>query len=72
VVLLWRAAAHTGYLVTSGPTRGAARMHELKWVSAASAGARRIVVRLPAGHRWIGLRAVKGSTTSRIVARRVR
>jgi hypothetical protein len=71
VALTWRAAADTVYDVTSGATRAAARAHALVQVREGQAGRRRVVVRPERGDRWIGVRAIRGSTFSRTVTRRL-
>jgi hypothetical protein len=72
VAVAWLARARTGYTITSGQSRGAAGTHLLKSVRAGASGRRRMTIRLPRGDRWVGVRALRGSTTSRMVPSRVR
>jgi hypothetical protein len=72
VAVTWRAAADSAYDITSGATRGAARAHALIQVPEGPAGRRRVVVRPERGDRWIGLRAIRGSTFSPTVTHRLR
>jgi hypothetical protein len=72
VVVTWLARPRTSYTVTSGPTRGRAHWDTVTFVRDGQTGRRRITVRLPKGDRWIGVRAVRDSVFSRLVATQVR
>jgi hypothetical protein len=72
VAVTWLAAADTSYAVTPGATRGAAAVLSVSNVPKGEAGRRRVVVRPERGDRWIGVRAIQGSTFSRTVTRRLR
>jgi hypothetical protein len=71
VAVTWRAAADTGYAVASGATRGGAHAHSLADVREGHAGRRWVVVRPERGDQWIGVRAIRDSTFSRIVTARL-
>jgi hypothetical protein len=64
----WIARARTGYRITSGSTRGSAGRQELAYSDDGRSGRRAVTVDLPAGHRWVGVRAVHLYTFSRMVA----
>jgi hypothetical protein len=72
VTVSWLGAAATSYSVSSGTSPAGAGAHLLKSIKRGAAGRRRVVVRAHKGDRWIGLRAIKGSTTSRMVTAQVR
>jgi hypothetical protein len=64
----WMARPRTGYRITCGATRGAAGVRELAYSDYGPAGRRAVTLDLPAGDRWIGIRAVHRYTFSRMVA----
>jgi hypothetical protein len=67
-VISWRARPGLVYGITSGPSFGAARSNFLVFRTSEH----RVTVRLPKGHRWIGVRAYSNDAFSRIVRVRVR
>jgi hypothetical protein len=71
IAVTWLAAEDTVYAVGSGATRGGARSHSLVQVREGRAGRRRVVVRPERGDRWIGVWAIRDSTFSRTVTRRL-
>jgi hypothetical protein len=71
VAVSWDAAADTVYGLTSGVTRGGAGAHSFTQVQEGQAGRRRVVVRPGSGDHWIGVRAIRGSTFSRMVTLRL-
>jgi hypothetical protein len=72
VVITWLARRRTSYTIESGRDRGAAGTRPVTYVRDGPTGRRRIVVRLPRGDRWVGVRAVRDTTFSRLVATPVR
>jgi hypothetical protein len=71
VVVSWRAKVQTSYSLSAGASRAAAGARLLKTQARGRAGRRRVVVRLRKAERWVGVRALKGSARSRIVAAKV-
>jgi hypothetical protein len=67
VLVSWIGRRGTFYNVSSGATPGTAL-----WDVRVQTPRDRAAVRLPKGHHWIGVRAIRGTTFSRIVRVRVR
>jgi hypothetical protein len=72
VVVSWLARPRTGYKISAGPTRGAAGVYVIRYVSAGAGGRRRASVSLPKSNRWIGVRALGSDATSRLAPTRIR
>ncbi|HEX6712222.1 MAG TPA: hypothetical protein VF066_02515 [Thermoleophilaceae bacterium] len=66
VAISWIGAPRERYDLLSGETRGSVSNRLVQ------TAAQRVVLRLPKGHRWIGVRALRGYRFSRIVRIRVR
>jgi hypothetical protein len=71
IVVSWLAAPRTDYKITSGTSRAGAGVHVHTYVTAGRPGRRRVELRLPQREDWVGLSAIRGSTTSRMVVARV-
>jgi hypothetical protein len=72
VVVTWRARSRTSYAVSVGADRARAGTRKVQFVRAGRATRHRLVLRLRQRDRWVGLRAIRGSVTSRLAVAKIR